>query len=276
MAKKVLTNLDLNKNEIQNVRVQNLASAPQSPVEGQIYFNTTDHKFYIYNGSAWIDLTSATITVDSELSDVSENPVQNKVVKGAIDGKVAKTTTIAGVDLQDNITAGELKTALGLGTVYNYKGTVANYAALSNIVDPVAGDVYNVTDTGKNYAWTGTEWDDLGGTVDLSGYVQKTTTIAGIDLQDNITVNELKAALGVTAGLNKFTYTITGDGSQRIWNIDYSSVMEVDFTQCICSVYDSNYNEVIVDTSEGEGYDVYVTFAQAPAQGATYYVVIIG
>lgn len=276
MAKKVLTNLDLNKNEIQNVRVQNLASAPQNPVEGQIYFNTTDHKFYIYNGSSWIDLTSATITVDSELSDVSENPVQNKVVKGAIDGKVAKTTTIAGVDLQDNITSGELKTALGLGTVYNYKGTVADYAALSNIVDPVAGDVYNVTDTGKNYAWTGTEWDDLGGTVDLSGYVQKTTTIAGIDLQDNITVNELKSALGVSAGLNKYTETITGDGTKRIWNINYSDTMEVSNSEIMVMVYDSSNNEVIVDTGEGEGYDIYLTFAQAPAQGTTYYVVIIG
>ena len=35
----------------------------------------------------------------------------------------------------------------------------------------VVGDVYNVEDTGDNYAWTGTAWDKLAGTVDLSGYL---------------------------------------------------------------------------------------------------------
>lgn len=43
------------------------------------------------------------IAVDDELSDVSENPVQNKVVKGAIDGKVDKTEgkTLSSNDFTD-------------------------------------------------------------------------------------------------------------------------------------------------------------------------------
>ena len=58
MSRKVLTDLDLNKNEIQNAVVQNLASAPSSPVAGQEYFNTTDNKKYIWNGTAWVDETN--------------------------------------------------------------------------------------------------------------------------------------------------------------------------------------------------------------------------
>lgn len=49
-----LTSLDLNKNEILNVVIQKLATAPTSPVEGQIYHNTTTHKTEVWNGTAWI------------------------------------------------------------------------------------------------------------------------------------------------------------------------------------------------------------------------------
>ena len=48
-----LTNLNLNKNEIQNVVIQPLAVAPSNPKEGQIYYNSTDKFIYRYNGTAW-------------------------------------------------------------------------------------------------------------------------------------------------------------------------------------------------------------------------------
>ena len=48
-----LTNLNLNKNEIQNAVIQPLAVAPSNPKEGQIYYNSTDKFIYRYNGTTW-------------------------------------------------------------------------------------------------------------------------------------------------------------------------------------------------------------------------------
>lgn len=53
-----------------------------------------------------------------------------------------------------------------LTAVYTYRGSKASYGSLPESGNTV-GDVWNVEDTGKNYAWTGTEWDDLGGTFEI-------------------------------------------------------------------------------------------------------------
>ena len=54
-----------------------------------------------------------------------------------------------------------------VSAVYKYKGSVANYAALPS-VSLTIGDVYNCLDTGINYAWDGTGWDDIGGVEELA------------------------------------------------------------------------------------------------------------
>jgi hypothetical protein len=58
---KYLSNLNLNKNELQNAKIQNLATAPADPVAGQIYYNTVDKVAYVYNGTNFISAAGATI-----------------------------------------------------------------------------------------------------------------------------------------------------------------------------------------------------------------------
>lgn len=52
MARKFLTNLDLNQNQILNPAIQNLASAPGSPVSGQVYYDTTLLQLLVWNATA--------------------------------------------------------------------------------------------------------------------------------------------------------------------------------------------------------------------------------
>lgn len=49
----VLTSLNLNKNQLQNAVIQPLATPPSNPVEGQIYYNSSDKFIYRYNGTDW-------------------------------------------------------------------------------------------------------------------------------------------------------------------------------------------------------------------------------
>lgn len=79
----------------------------------------------------------------------------------------------------------DTKITNAITAAYKYQGSVDNYSDLPESVKTI-GFVYNVknavgnigdenyTPAGTNYAWNGTEWDALGGTIDLSTYATKT------------------------------------------------------------------------------------------------------
>lgn len=52
-----LSNINLSNNQLQNAALHPTATAPANPVEGQVYFNTASNKLFIYDGSAWIDIS---------------------------------------------------------------------------------------------------------------------------------------------------------------------------------------------------------------------------
>lgn len=105
-----------------------------------------------------------TLTFDDTPTAGSTNPVTSEGIKSAIDSAVS--------------------------SVYKYKGSVATYNDLPS-TGLTVGDVYNVEDTGDNYAWDGTAWDKLSGIVDLSGYVPTSRTIAGLDLTQDRSAQDI-------------------------------------------------------------------------------------
>ena len=57
MARRFLTNIDMNNNELQNVVIHVLATAPATPSEGQIYYNSTTSKLMLRQSALWVDVT---------------------------------------------------------------------------------------------------------------------------------------------------------------------------------------------------------------------------
>ncbi len=56
MAINFLNTVNLNKNQLNNAAIQNLATDPGSGVEGQIYFNTAVDALKVYAGGAWVEV----------------------------------------------------------------------------------------------------------------------------------------------------------------------------------------------------------------------------
>ena len=133
------------------------------------------------------NLNAPAFTVDSTKVAAGDKPL----IDGAINFKYKNTNDEASNAWLSMLPSGQLQFgsqgagASEIGTVatqewvnkkitnaYIYKGSVDTYDALPSNADP--GFVYNVRSNGANYAWTGTEWDELGATVNLDAYALKT------------------------------------------------------------------------------------------------------
>lgn len=72
MSKNILTDLDLNNNEIKNMRVHSLSNAPSNAKLGQLYYNTTTKTLYQYDGTNWIPLDRGIEVGDTAPKDTSK------------------------------------------------------------------------------------------------------------------------------------------------------------------------------------------------------------
>lgn len=94
-----LSNINLNKNELQNAVIQNLNDAPSSPKEGQVYYSSADDTVYVWNGTSWVDaLSQGDYTFKNGVENVEgTRDVQIKVASGANAGNVTLTANTNGL-----------------------------------------------------------------------------------------------------------------------------------------------------------------------------------
>ena len=223
MAMLFVTNLDLNKNELQNARVQNLGSAPSSPVEGQIYYDTGDDTIYFRNASAWVNIAGAgdvtAIVAGTGLSGTSlTGPIptinlDDTAVTAAAYGSATQVGTFP-VDAQGRLTAAANATiAIASTAVTDFTEAVQDVAG---------GMVTGNTETGITVTY-----EDGDGTIDfvntgvlsLTGTanevnVDTSTGAVTVGLPDDVTVGGILTVTGnlvvngTTTTVNSTTMTV--------------------------------------------------------------------
>lgn len=146
-----------------------------------------------------IDVTKA---LDADYSGWERIDVAAAAQIEVIDSLESDRTDSALSANQGKVLMSEITTLAGkLTGIYTYKGTVAEFGALPT--DPAAGDVYNVEAAydghaaGTNYAWNGTEWDALAGSIDLSGYYSKDEVNTAIKVETDRAVAEEERLVGL-------------------------------------------------------------------------------
>lgn len=173
------------------------------------------------NGYISVDGTDVAVKGLKALA-FKESLAKGDVGLGNVENKTMDAAPTA--SSENYVTSGGVKTyvdnAIAAVKQFQYEVVSALPAASADTMGKIylVSDVHNSADNYDEFITIEKDgaysWEKIGNTdIDLTGYVQKTTTIAGVDLQDNITKTELLTALNVADGATKVDEsTVSGWG----------------------------------------------------------------
>lgn len=141
--------------------------------------------------------------------------------------EIENKPAINGVVLTSDTTLSDL----GLADVFDYKGQKPTYNDLPKSGNK-KGDVWNVADTGENYAWSGSEWDCLTGNAVVNyvnGQLESLSQPVSIDALKNVISNLETTSL--KSGVLQTTVRASTDASDTCLASEKATAIAVEAKQ---------------------------------------------
>ena len=133
------------------------------------------------------DLTNDSGFISSETDPTVPNWAKQQNKPSYMFSEIYGTpTTLSEYGITDAYTKSEVDVLVS--AVLHFKGTKATVSLLPSSGNKT-GDVWHITSDGSEWAWDGSQWQELGTSVDLSGYVPTSRKINGNALTSDITLN---------------------------------------------------------------------------------------
>lgn len=169
MARKFLTNLDLVGNQLLNATFEKLATAPSTGnFEGRMYYNTSDDRIYVYNGSVWVSVGAVT-DIQGTANEVNVSASTGSVTISLPDTISASVTGNAG-------TATKLATARTISLGGDLSGS-ASFDGSGDITITASVDSASSVDSISNTDGNITVSASVGAvTLGLAGTIDSNTT----------------------------------------------------------------------------------------------------
>lgn len=192
--KKLVVDLDLNQNELQNPVIQNLASAPANPKQGQPYWNTADKKLYIYDGTNWVDATNQgkIYTFSTGLTENDGTVTLNAATGSALGGVIVGTN----ISVNNGTISVANASESGKGVIEIADDTEASTGTATNLAVNPKQLATKVTANAAITAGTATKV-----TYDAKGLVTAGTTLSASDIPDLSATYVPKTSVGVANGI---------------------------------------------------------------------------